>query len=118
MKYLHVMHVFQDVGFNADQYFHKQFPPGVTKLQLHINAMELLTIVVALKVFWKFLKGKKVLIFSDNMSSCNLINKGTARDEFRQACLREICYLAAVNEFCLKSQHKKANTVDILSRWQ
>ena len=107
-------------GIMQTSYFHEQFPPGVTKLRLHINALELLTIVVALKVFGKFLKGKKVLIFSDNMSSCNLINKGTARDEFHQACLREICYLAAVNEFCLKTQHTKGQdnrAADILSRW-
>ena len=54
------------------------------------------------------------------MSSCNLINKGTARDEFHQACLREICYLAAVNEFCLKTQNTKGQdnrAADILSRW-
>ena len=108
-------------GIMQTSYFHKQFPPGVTKLQLHINALELLTIVVVLKVFGKFLKGKKFLIFSNNMSSCNLINKGTAWDEFNQACLREICYLAAVNEFCLKTQHTKGQgnrAADILSRWQ
>ena len=56
-------------------YFHKQFPPGVKKLQLHINALELLTIVVALKAFGKLLKGKKALIFSDNMSPFDLINR-------------------------------------------
>ena len=96
-------------------YFHEQFPPGVTKLQLHINELELLTIVVALKVFGKFLKGKKVLIFSDNMSPFDLINKDTARDEFHQACLREVCYyLAVVNEFCLKTRHKKAKITGLL----
>ena len=46
-------------GIMQTSYFHEQFPPGVTKLQLHINALELLTIVVALKVFWEILKGKE-----------------------------------------------------------
>ena len=101
-------------------FFHEIFPASVTERQLHINSLELLTVVVALKVWGKFLRGKKVLILCDNMSSCNLINKGLSRDEFHQSCLRESCYIAAVNEFTFKAMHFRGSdnrASDILSRW-
>ena len=90
------------------------------KRKLHINALGLLTIVVALKLWGKLLRGKKVLIFCDNMSSCNVINKGLSRDDFHQSCLREICFVAVTNEFTLKAQHTSGQDnriADILSRW-
>ena len=37
------------------------------------------------------------------MSSCNVINKGLSRDDFHQSCLREICFVAATNEFTVKA---------------
>ena len=42
---------------------HETFPPNIVKRKLHIYALELLTIVVALKPWGKLLRGKKVLIF-------------------------------------------------------
>ena len=100
--------------------FHETFPPNTVKRKLHINAIELLTIVVALKLWGKLLRGKKVLIFCDNMSSCSVINKGLSRDDFHQSCLREICFVAATNEFTIKAQDTsgKGNRIaNILSRW-
>ena len=76
---------------------------------MHINALELLTIVVALKVWGIKLRGKKVLMYCDNMSSVNLINRGVSRDNFHQDCLREICFTAAVNNFSIKAQHTRGS---------
>ena len=107
-------------GIMNTSYFHEQFLPFIKQQQLHINALELLTVVVALKLWGQNLRGKKVLIFCDNMSSCRLINQGVSKDEFHQSCLREICFVAAVNEFSIKAQHIRGvdNRVsDTLSRW-
>ena len=107
-------------GMMQDSYFHEEFPPFIQEMKLHINALELLTIVVALKLWGSKLRGKKVLILCDNMSSCRLINRGFSRDEFHQTCLREICYTAALNEFIVRAQHirtKENRVADILSRW-
>ena len=103
-------------------YFHEQFPLGVKKLQLHINALELLTIVVALKAFGKFLKGKKVLIFSDNMSPFDLINRVQPGMNFIRPVSEKyvITWLAVVNEFCLNTQHTQGQdnrAADILASW-
>ena len=101
-------------------YFHEIFPLKISEKQLHINSLELLTVVVAVKVWGRSLKGKKVLILCDNMSSCNLINKGLSRDKFHHSCLREICYTAAVNEFVVRALHTKGTdnrAADILARW-
>ena len=108
-------------GISQSEYFHEEFPPNIAQLKMHINALELLTIVVAFKVWGVKLKGKKVLMYCDNMSSVNLINKGVSRDEFHQCCLREICFTAAVNNFTIKCLHtwvEDNRTADILSRWK
>lgn len=75
---------------------------------------------MALKLWGKLLRGKKILIYCDNMSSCRVINRGFSRDEFHQSCLREICFIAATNEFAIKARHIKGQdnrATDILSRW-
>lgn len=54
------------------------------------------------------------------MSSCNVINKGFSRDDFHQSCLRELCYIAAFNNFSVRTQHIRGvenRLPDILSRW-
>ena len=107
-------------GISRDEYFHEEFPSSIAQLKMHINALELLTLVVALKVWGSRLRGKRVLMFCDNMSSVNLINKGLSRDDFHQSCLREICFTAAVNNFAIKAQHTRGEDnrlADILSRW-
>lgn len=54
------------------------------------------------------------------MITCRLINRGMSREEYHQACLREICYIAALNEFIVRTQHirtKENRVADILSRY-
>ena len=74
------------VSLIGSSYFHEIFPMSISERQLRLNALERLTIVVALKIWGRSLKGKKVLILCDSMSSCNLINKGLSRDKFHQSC--------------------------------
>ena len=64
-------------GIMQSEYFHEEFPPNISLLKMHIHALELLTIVVALKIWGNRLKGKKVLMYCDNMSSVRMINRGS-----------------------------------------
>ncbi len=86
-------------GICGNEYFHANFPLHISDLDLHINALELLTIVLALKLWGHRLKGLRIVVLCDNQSSCTVINRGSTRDDFMQKCLREICFLAATNEF-------------------
>jgi hypothetical protein len=45
-----------------DQFFHAIFPPFLTEQNLHINCLELLTIVVSLRTWGKYMTGKRILL--------------------------------------------------------
>ena len=54
------------------------------------------------------------------MVSVRVLNTGASRNSFLQSCLREICYIAALNNFDIKSQHIPGcdnRIADTLSRW-
>ena len=102
------------------QFFHKEFPEFITSQKLHINALELLTIVVALKVWGDSLKGCRIRLMCDNQTSVIVMNAGRSRDKFLQSCLRELCYLAAKYECELRGEHIPGidnRLPDLLSRW-
>ena len=108
-------------GVSGSEYFHAEFPAFIQDLELHINALELLTIVIALKIWGHKFKGKRLLVNCDNLSSCLVLNKGSTKCSFMQACLREICFLAAVGEFEIKAKHIEGvnyRLPDLLSRWE
>lgn len=107
-------------GWFEGRYFHSEFPQFIKDQHLHINALELLTVVVALKLWGPFLKGQKMVIYCDNSTSCHVINSGFSRDEFLQACLREICFQSAIYEFQIRAKSIASidNRIpDFLSRW-
>ena len=59
-------------GFGAissNQFFHALFPSFIKENQLHINCLELLAIVIAIKIWGHQIKGKQILIFCDNEAS-------------------------------------------------
>jgi hypothetical protein len=43
-----------------DQFVHAIFPPFITEQNLHINCLELLTIVVSLRTWGKYMTGKRI----------------------------------------------------------
>ena len=47
-------------GVSGNEYFHAEFPSFIQDLNLHINALELLTIVVALRIWGHKFKGKRL----------------------------------------------------------
>ena len=102
------------------EYFHTIFPPFILNMLLNINQLELLTVVVCLKLWSSFFKGKKILIRCDNQASVSVLNSGATRDSFMQKCLREILFIAAKNEFEIRAVHfagLENRVADALSRW-
>lgn len=107
-------------GWFEGLYFHTVFPQFILDMELHINELELLTLVVVCKLWGSQWKGMRIKIFCDNNTSVIVLNTGRTRDKFLQACLREICLLAANNEFEIRTVHLPGveNRIpDILSRW-
>ena len=95
-------------------------PQFIVDIKLHTNALELITIVVAVKLWGTFLRGKKLVINTDSSVSCHVLNSGFSRDHFLQSCLREICFYAALYEFQIKAnflQGVSNRLPDWLSRW-
>ena len=107
-------------GFWNGNYFHIQFPTSILQMKLHITALEILSVVLCLKLWGKFFKGQRILVLCDNQAVSQVICSGKSRSLFLQNALREICFLAAVNEFQLKGQFIQGSSnifSDILSRW-
>ena len=102
------------------EYFHAQFPEGIKRQELSINGLELLTIVVAVKIWGKHWKGKRIVVQCDNEASVWCLNQGKADNSFLLACLREIEMCAATREFEIRGNWISgiSNRIpDALSRW-
>ena len=66
------------------------------------------------------LKGKHIVCNVDNESVCTVINRGHSRDPELQDGMREVAYIAAINNFELFMVHipgRKNLIPDLLSRW-
>ncbi|MES9880278.1 MAG: reverse transcriptase domain-containing protein [Sedimenticola sp.] len=101
-------------------FFHAAFPKFILDENFSINALEMLSIVIALKMWGKEITGQRIVILCDNQSSCNVINRGFTRVEILQSCLREISFLAARFEFEVRARHISGidnRLADHLSRW-
>ncbi len=100
-------------------YFHVKYSEEIVQQAQHITNLEIYAITIACKLWGDKMKGKKWYIYCDNESATNMINKMKAKEEFAQKCLRNIAWVAAKNEFQLKSTHlsSAANRwSDLLSR--
>ena len=81
------------------------FPAYFRDKKFHITALEVIAIIVCLKLLDRFFKGKRIVVFCDNMAACQCISTGKARCRILQDCLREICFLPAGFKFEIKLQH-------------
>ena len=102
--------------------FHVKFPKWLTKRDdVHINELELLTVIVALKLWSSTIRNRNILAYCDNEVSVEVVNSGRARNRFSQACLREICFISARNNAWIKLVHVSSENnriSDCLSRWE
>lgn len=103
-----------------DSFFHVQFPSQFLNKSFHITALEVIVIIICLKLWGNSFRGKKIVVFCDNMAACQIINTGKSKCKILQECLREICFLAALFEFEIRVQHLDSSSnriADHLSRW-
>jgi hypothetical protein len=108
-------------GWCNGQYFHCSFPEFIQQDSLHINALELLTVIVCVKLWGSQWKGQRIVVACDNLVSVDVINSGRARDRFLLKCLRELLFLAASFEFEIRARHIPGVTnriPDLLSRFK
>ena len=85
-----------------------------------INALELFTIVAALKHWALLLQGHKFIIACDNTAAVAVINSTTSKDPFMQRCLRQLWFTTALFDFEVRAPHvpgKHNQFADCLSRW-
>jgi hypothetical protein len=86
----------------------------------HISCLELLTVVVAVKLWFQRLRNLRILIRCDNKPACDVINFGRAHDPILQSCVRELVFLCAQGGFQVKALHiegKQNRGPDWLSRF-
>ena len=67
-------------GICGSFYFHCDFPQFIVQQNLHINSLELLSVIVCLKLWGK--RGKKICIQCDNQVSVFVINTGKSKSRF------------------------------------
>ena len=79
-------------GYWNGCFFHTEFPETILEQGLHIGALEIISILVCLKLWGRYFKVLRIVVFSDNKSVCQIINSGKSRSEILQDSLREICY--------------------------
>ena len=107
-------------GLSSTEYFHSPFPSFVSSICSAIHHLELLTVMVAVRLWGQRWHGRRIQLFCDNEAVVSVINTGRTRDIVLATCLREIWLQSAQGEFELRAVHlsSQANrTADHLSRW-
>lgn len=107
-------------NYKSGEFFHTRFPAFIEQQRLHINDLELLTIVVAVKLWGPSWRGERFKVLCDNTVAVAAMNMARMHSPVAQACMREIAYWAAIGEFELFTTHVEgaANDLcDVLSRW-
>ena len=86
---------------------------------LDITKKEMLTVMAAVKHWFKDLANLKVRIFVDNQACVSLLNYGITKNSFLASCLREIQFVLAGHNIELKAQYipsKENCLADLCSR--
>ena len=87
---------------------------------LHINKLELFTIVVTLKHSAPQFQGRKFIVACDNSAAVAVIASNASKDPFTQRCLWQMWFTAALFDFEVPTLHvpwRHNQFADYLSRW-
>ena len=93
------------------------FPLGFEGLD--INKLEMVTVMAAVKHWFKELANLRVKIFVDNQVCVALLNYGITKSPFLASCLREISLCLAENNIELRAEYipsKQNHLADLCSR--
>ena len=96
------------------------FPDFVLHAGSHISALELFTVIVAVK-FWAIgFQLRQFLVSCDNKAVVTVINSGSTKDPFVQRCLGQLWFTSELHDVDLRVRHilGEHNTLAYaLSRW-
>ena len=96
------------------------FPSAIAPLALHINALELFVLVMAVRLWAPKLAGSRFQISCDNDAAVQVVRSGRSRDAFMQRCLRQLWFTSARYDLELYVSHiPGVHNVfaDCLSHW-
>ena len=106
-------------GFWNDCYFHTEFPETILEQGLHIGDLEIISIMVCLKLWGRYLKYLRIVVLVIVKVCARLFTPGNPGLRYCKILLEKFV-LAATHEFELKAQHLHSEDngiADILSRW-
>ena len=87
-------------GYFRGDWFYVNWRTDYPHLQsAHINLQETFTVLVAIKRWKHALRGKWIIVHTDNMTTLSVINKGTSRNPQAMRWLRELFWLSAMFNF-------------------
>jgi len=98
---------FQDVQFTCDAFLHRggatcfdecisfAFPSAIASLALHINALKLFVLVMAVRTWAPKLAGPRSQISCDNDAAVQVVRSRRSRDAFMQGFLRQLWFKSA-----------------------
>ena len=96
--------------------FKRSFPPTILAITLHINALELLTVVVTVKLWATHLQGLNVELNSDNTACIAANNNKSLSNVYMQCCLRELWLILFVDNISLVIHHVPSKENSIADR--
>ena len=123
---------FHDVLITCDSSLHRggatcfdecisfAFPRVTEDLTLHINALELFVLVMAVKIWAPKLAGSRFQISCDNDAAVQVERSRRTRAAFMQRCLRQLCLTSTRYDLDLHVSHISGTHnvfADCLSRW-
>ena len=85
----------------------------------HINCLELLTVLHAVRLWAPLWSGRHLRIFSDNMATVISVNKGTSQSVTFMSILRELFWLSVLYDFRVSAVHVPGTDnvlADVISR--
>ena len=85
-------------------------------ITLHINALELLTVVVTVKLWATHLQGLNVELNSDNTACIAANNNKSLSNVYMQCCLRELWLILFVHNISLVIHHVPSKENSIADR--
>ena len=107
-------------GLTHLEYFHTPFPQFILDRGYSINALEILAVTVAVRLWGQQYAGQKILIYCDNEQAVLAINTGKTREVFVGTCARQLWLEVARCGFQLKAVHLPGvenRLADSLSGW-
>ena len=107
-------------GICGFEFFHATYPDTILLQQLPIHCLEMISVLIAVRIWGHHFPGLKVQIFCDNEAVVSVINSSRTKDPFMGACLREIWFSVSTHGFELRAVHLPGvenRVADWLSRW-